>query len=97
MAGTNYKLLLDVVNSQNKKERLEAVVYGELFLPQWHVRCQIDSDGRNAFYLIEGLSRHPDPKRDSGTVDVHSPIDESPLSTDDVSLIWTELYCLSQT
>lgn len=29
VAGTNYKLLLDIANSQNKKERLEAVVYGE--------------------------------------------------------------------
>ena len=26
----NYKLLLDIANSQNKKERLEAVVYGEV-------------------------------------------------------------------
>ena len=30
VAGTNYKLLLDIANSQNKKERLEAVVYGEV-------------------------------------------------------------------
>ena len=29
VAGTNYKLLLDIANSQNQKERLEAVVYGE--------------------------------------------------------------------
>ena len=28
VAGTNYKLLLDIATSQNKKERLEAVVYG---------------------------------------------------------------------
>ena len=28
VAGTNYKLLLDIANSQNQKERLEAVVYG---------------------------------------------------------------------
>lgn len=30
VAGTNYKLLLDIANSQNKKERLEADVYGEV-------------------------------------------------------------------
>ncbi len=29
VAGTNYKLLLDIANSQNKKESLEAVVYGK--------------------------------------------------------------------
>ena len=29
VAGTNYKLLLDIANSQNQKERLEAVVYGQ--------------------------------------------------------------------
>ncbi len=28
VAGTNYKLLLDIATSQNQKERLEAVVYG---------------------------------------------------------------------
>ena len=28
VAGTNYKLLLDIANSQNQKECLEAVVYG---------------------------------------------------------------------